>query len=502
MGSAVAHDAAGLVGADILGLITSGIYADPLTVYREYIQNAADSFGGEEAVGTGRIEVTIARKERRVTIRDNGPGLSVAEAMRALIPVAASEKRGDNCRGFRGIGRLAGLAFAESVTFLTRSGLDGPIVRVFWDGCRLRRGIEAGDSLGAVLAESVEVDTAHGDGHAVQFFEVSVEGVSRYAAGLMMNHSAVRKYIGETCPVPFADDFPYGGQVADLLGDQGDPLVLDVRLDGEEEAVRRPHGRSVGVSDGGDAEFVGFEEIRIGGLGDRVCAVGWIAHTPYRGAIPRECGVRGVRLRVGNMQIGGEGVIDHLFSEDRFNRWCVAEVHVLDPAMVPNARRDYFESGPHLRNFENQLGAICRRIERKCRSASKERLGRRRYRGYVARAEGTLDLAATGYLNPDRTRKLVADMVLEIASWKEKCRDLDWARESMGELKGVEEKLRSFRAQGGQGTFAGMDASEMAIYQEVFGIIADVSQNPKAAKQTIETILETIGRKAGALAHP
>ena len=31
------------VGGDILSLITSGMYTSPLSVYREYIQNAADS---------------------------------------------------------------------------------------------------------------------------------------------------------------------------------------------------------------------------------------------------------------------------------------------------------------------------------------------------------------------------------------------------------------------------------------------------------------------------
>ena len=30
------------VGPSILGLVTSGIFDDPLTIYREYIQNAVD----------------------------------------------------------------------------------------------------------------------------------------------------------------------------------------------------------------------------------------------------------------------------------------------------------------------------------------------------------------------------------------------------------------------------------------------------------------------------
>ena len=42
------------VGKDILELLTSGMYLDPLTIYREYIQNSADSI--EKAVSKGLLK--------------------------------------------------------------------------------------------------------------------------------------------------------------------------------------------------------------------------------------------------------------------------------------------------------------------------------------------------------------------------------------------------------------------------------------------------------------
>ena len=42
------------VGKDILELLTSGMYLDPLTIYREYIQNCADSI--EKAVNKGLLK--------------------------------------------------------------------------------------------------------------------------------------------------------------------------------------------------------------------------------------------------------------------------------------------------------------------------------------------------------------------------------------------------------------------------------------------------------------
>ena len=38
---------------------------------------------------------------------------------------------------------------------------------------------------------------------------------------------------------------------------------------------------------------------------------------------------------MGNIRVGDERVFDHLFEEERFNRWCVGEVHILDSRIIP-----------------------------------------------------------------------------------------------------------------------------------------------------------------------
>ena len=80
--------------------------------------------------------------------------------------------------------------------------------------------------------------------------------------------------------------------------------------------------------------------------GSGEAAVGWVAHSSYLGRSQKELRVRGIRARVGNIQIGGEGVFDDLFTEERFNRWCVGELHILDSRIIPNARRDYSSLDP------------------------------------------------------------------------------------------------------------------------------------------------------------
>ena len=82
--------ATSLMGADILNLITTAMYHTPLAVYREYIQNAADAIEGSPPRDEGRVEISIDAGQRKVTIRDNGPGLTHAQAKRDLIPIATN----------------------------------------------------------------------------------------------------------------------------------------------------------------------------------------------------------------------------------------------------------------------------------------------------------------------------------------------------------------------------------------------------------------------------
>ena len=489
---------AAVVGGDVLGLVTSGMYVDPLTVYREYIQNAADAIQDANVGHDGLVEISLSPEEGWVAIRDNGPGLSMKGAKRGLVPIAKSEKRGRGLRGFRGIGRLAGLAFAESVTFLTRAEADAPVTRVVWDRKALNRGIGRGDSLAEVLEGAVTVDTVPGNGYPEHFFEARMQGISRHAASSLMNREAVRRYVGEVCPVPFGEDFRTATRIWEQCGLDGAPFTLSVRFSDEVGCIERPHACSMKLSEHESQDVVEVEGIRVAGLGAcEWAAVGWIAHTPYRGAILKGCGVRGVRARVGNIQVGGEGVFGHLFSEDRFNRWCVAEVHVLDGAIVPNARRDYFEPSVHLRNLENQLGAVCRRVERRCRSASRERLGERRVREFVEGAEATVRLARSGYLNTDTALRLVEDWALEAREWMDR-RSIAGDGGSTAEgLRRVVNKLKDFQAHPVAKELPGVGVTETQVYREVFGVLTEVLSRPELANRMIEAVVDRMEERHG-----
>ena len=70
-----------IIGKYTLESLTNGMYASPLDLYREYIQNSVDSF--DEAVEAGIeiadkliIGIDIDQTAKRVTIRDSTAQIS------------------------------------------------------------------------------------------------------------------------------------------------------------------------------------------------------------------------------------------------------------------------------------------------------------------------------------------------------------------------------------------------------------------------------------------
>ena len=131
------------IGKDILELLSTSMYVEPLSMYREYVQNAADSldsvFGESELTSrTADVEITIDHQSRNIRITDYGIGLSSHEFYRKLTSIGGSSKRGSKARGFRGVGRLAGLAFCQELIFRTRQIGTPEVHELRWDSRKIR----------------------------------------------------------------------------------------------------------------------------------------------------------------------------------------------------------------------------------------------------------------------------------------------------------------------------------------------------------------------------
>ena len=484
-----------LSGAGLLGLVTTGMYDAPLSMYREYIQNAADAFAASGLPGTARVDIGIDVSERRIRIRDNGPGLSHEEALKRLLPIGRSDKTLGIDRGFRGFGRLAGLAFAKTVTFTTRAREDQAITRITWHSDRLPDVTSTESELEGAILDCVEIETLPASDHPEHFFEVEVGDVARHSAGRLLNRDAVRAYVGEVCPVPMSSEFPFADRVEELFHGSEAPLTLEVLLEGDPRPVERPYGKAIRLSANNQAEFTEFQTIRIPSVdGSGEAALGWIAHSSYLGAIPKEQRVRGIRARVGNIQIGGERVFDDLFTEQRFNRWCVGELHVMDSRIIPNARRDYFEPGPHLRNLENRLIPVLRDIGTRCRRESTARNRARKALSTLCDIEDLYALATSGYLTSEDSAVLIQKASQKIEEIR---KGINKGGLDNGTLKRLDDavgKLNEFSGEVESQRFDNMDPVRADIYQEIFGVLVTLAPSPRAAIESIESVVADASR--------
>lgn len=365
-------------GRQILDIVTSGMYNEPLMIYREYVQNAADSIDsaistGLLGQGKGRITIDVDGKERRVTIEDNGRGMIFSDARERLCSIGISSKDQIQHRGFRGIGRLGGLAYCENLTFETRASQDEPVTIVRWDGKALQNALRAEDAEDDVVAAinaCVSVRTEKRLEEPCHFFRVRMEGVNSFHCDDLMTLTAIREYISKVAPVPFSSElFSPAEEVLQHLREVPGYRTYNISVNGE--PVFRPHQDDIEVTakqidriNGVKTFIISFEGREIGR--------GWLGETSLLGAIPPRIAMRGLRVLQGNIQIGDEKFfIDH-FLEPRFASWYIGEVH-LSYSVKANARRDGFE---HTKEYEAVLGwasAVAGRLSKQCRDFSKAR---------------------------------------------------------------------------------------------------------------------------------
>jgi molecular chaperone HtpG len=369
------------IGKDVIELLTSGMYVSPVTIYREYIQNAADSFDAARSYGIldkgnpGKVSIVFDHAARSVTIRDQGAGIGAKAAVPVLLAMGASPKRGTNARGFRGVGRLSGLAYCRELEFRTKAAGEDKAVSVIWNCRALRERLSDpayGGDLQLIVSESISVRHEHAQKPEEHFFEVHLRDIARLRNDILLNERVVAHYLAQVAPIPFAPEFSFRREIEGRLVSHRRRVPINLTVAGEQ--VLRPYRDEI-VFPGTphtlrvkNIEFLEFPNVD-----GEVSTIGWIAHHEYVRSIPPSLGVRGLRARVGDLQVGESNLFDEIFKEPRFNGWMLGEIHVTDPRVIPNGRRDNFETNHHYYNLLVQLGPVAATIAQRCRSASVSR---------------------------------------------------------------------------------------------------------------------------------
>lgn len=497
------------VGQDVLELLSSSMYVNPLSVFREYIQNAVDSIDDAIAAGLlssineGQIYVNLDHIDRRVVIRDNGIGISNDQFAARMLSLGASAKKGTNARGFRGVGRLSALGYVQQLVFRSRAKGDTDVYEAVWDGRVVKRLLASKNShnnLQSIVDEAVALKRLDPEDYPTHFFEVELVKPRRIANDRLLNEVELENFISQVCPCPFAPEFSFGQKISELLAQHGRAgNFYNIFINDAEQPVYRPYRNEVAYTDVKKTKLHSIKTFEIPSMDGEVAAVGWIIHHDYQGSIPTAQGVRGLRARVGNIQIGHDRLFLEIFPEDRFCSWTIGEVHILDGRVVPNGRRDEFESNVHLDNIVSHLRPYGAEIARECRVSSQRRNRLKSFEIGSDKVYEKLEVIKQGAVS-DQYVKSIKEEIGSLLSEMTKVVGFELFEESdRGALKGrlatIEQDVDVHTKKVEGDILSGQPEEKKEIYAEVFDLIYECSVNQVAAKSLIDRMMDRLSRE-------
>ena len=361
-----------IIGAHMLETITRGMYDDSRTIFREYIQNSCDAVDAAVNAGVlseneGRIDIDLDYDSRKITITDNGIGISAKDFRRVMGNIADSDKRHSENRGFRGIGRLCGLAYCGTVRFTAKFRGERVISRLVCEAGTLHELLNERDSginrytAAEVLEMINEFSSENTDDIDSHYFIVELEDINAENDNLL-DYMDIKTYLSMTAPLPyfmFDTMSPKIYEHAEELGLKIDEY--DIALNGDQ--LFKPYTTKYTTKNGEDEVFdLEFRDIRDNE--GRLLAWLWFGVSCFRARISKEYLMRGIRLRKGNIQIGDESTLQRFFTEERGNMYFIGEVFCVSDGLIPNSRRDYFNDCPECAEFESAMRIIAEELKR------------------------------------------------------------------------------------------------------------------------------------------
>ena len=120
------------VGAELLEILSTGLYSDARDAIREYAQNGIDA---------GATTVLVTVDGPRVVVRDDGTGMDQDTLLKARR-FGMSEKTSLLHVGYRGIGVYSAFGMCETLTIRTKQEGDGELISLQFDFGQMRQLLE------------------------------------------------------------------------------------------------------------------------------------------------------------------------------------------------------------------------------------------------------------------------------------------------------------------------------------------------------------------------
>ena len=328
------------IGAELLPVITRGLYRDPLDTLREYIQNAIDA-------KAKNVEVQISQD--LISVRDDGLGMTRVVAERA-IRLGMSEKDPNKDVGFRGIGIYSAFNVCNKLEVYTKPE-KGAASKLVFEFDKIKKMLEDEEDrrmngkpsqlyLEKLLSDSVRAEPCDECPLENQGTLVIMQGIQGNVYKRLIDRTQVVEYLEGVVPLPFSPIFKDQNKIEAKFAEEDYRVItLELTINGHKEKLFRPYNDSIfSHKKGFGPKFFPIKNLlKKGNLG-----FAWVCLNDARKYLP-EKNLRGLIIKKFGFSVGGRDAFTKFFSRAVFNNRITGEIIITDEELIPNAARTEFE---------------------------------------------------------------------------------------------------------------------------------------------------------------
>jgi molecular chaperone HtpG len=509
------------IGKFTLDSLTSGMYNNPLCIFREYIQNSADAI--DEAARTDKrdvkdyeIRIIFDQPKECITIKDDGCGVSVKSAAKTLLSLGDSQKFGERIRGFRGIGRLGGHAYCDTLLFKTKSKGENEESHIIWYCDKLHqllarsnpssRGMQADE----LIKECTEIKVVTSDRKKDEsFFIVEMCNV-KCSGNILWDLPIVRQYIEDHAPVPFDNQAFFYGKELDTWLHQEVPNYNTYRifagLTNSQSLIMKRYTQTLALQRKGNLadSLEGYKKFDVLDREKKIIARGWYGiRKDNIGQLASDSGIHSLRVRVGNILLGEASLTDQCFSETRFNDWIVGEIHVISPALVPNARRDDFEDSDIKSDFYKYIREhIAAPLAKKAREDSDQKSKQKpleKTQQVIKTVSKQLQKGFVGDAVKNETLTILDTQKDELEKLQRKTNVPTKVKEKIDEkveqLEELRTEVKAAKPSIAETLTGNFKTSEKELIRQVLEIVYEIYDTSQTPQELIDRVIKKLNRK-------
>jgi molecular chaperone HtpG len=371
------------IGAELLPILSKGLYTDPLHSLREYVQNSGDA---------GATQVTIKITGNSVVVHDNGRGMNQAELIDARRFGVSGKDMLENV-GFRGIGIYSGFDLCNRLLITTKQAGDTHSYVMEFDFGKMKTQLIADSKAGAQRTPLIKLLEAHSRfsqepaAKAAHATTVQLEDISDFHIAQLRDRKRLKAYILRNLPIDFDERFEHRDAIVTRLKDEVPGYkAIKVILESDtepREVVTRPAIPRL------DAPIMSAIKNE---AGDTIAFYWACLHKAgddgKRGKIPEAFAYyRGFVYKVKGFTIGNNTKLQGIFKTGgaALYQWYTGEIYVTDPAVIPNTERDDFETNRAYESLQSHVRETLKDLQKKASKYQSEERALELYKKHEAR---------------------------------------------------------------------------------------------------------------------